>query len=158
MAIFLTTESGLFLTDEDGLFLTMDEVVLASVRRRFTVLPRTTKFKLIRDTDMALKISPRDKIDDMRVGEDYAFELDLTHELDTKTVSSYTYKIYDSNGDEVTDTFGGGSSIASGFITFGIKAVSAGKYTLKFVITCNELLPDESTQYEPIVEMNVTIS
>lgn len=158
MAIFLTDENGVFLTDESGFFLIMDEVVLAGVRKRFMVLPRTIKFKLIRDADMALKISPRDKVDDMSIGEELAFELDITNELDTKTVSSYTYKIYDSDDTEVTDTFGGGSSISSGVITFGIKATSTGKYTLKFVVTCNELLPDEVTQYEFNIEMNVTIN
>lgn len=158
MSVFLITEDGKFLTDESGVFLTLDPLVLASVTRAFIVLPRTTQFKLIRDPDMALKISPRDKIDDMSVGEEHAFELDLTGELKTKTVSSYTYTIYNSSDTDVTSTFGGGGSISSGIITFGLKAVSAGKYTLKFVITCNELLPDESTQYGFNVEMEITIS
>lgn len=156
--IFLTTESGVFLTNKSGLFLIIDPLVLACVARKFIVLPRTTQFKLTRDENMALKISPRDKIDDMATGEEFAFELDLTGELKTKSVSSYTYTVYDSDDVDVTSTFGGGSSISSGVITFGIKAVSAGRYILKFVVTCEELLPDESTQYEFITEMNLTVS
>ena len=106
---------------------------------------------------MALKISPRSKLD-MTLGEEYAYGLVLTEELDTKTVASYTYKIYDSSGEEVTDTFGGGSSISSGVITFGIKTVAAGKYTIIFIVTCNEVLPDGVTPYEFYVTMTVTIT
>lgn len=107
---------------------------------------------------MALKIDPQPKLDNMVVGEEYAYELDTTKELGTKTVASYTYKIYNSSDVEVTSTFGGGSSIASGIITFGIKAVSVGKYTLIFIITCNETLPDGSTPYEFYVTMTVDIA
>lgn len=107
---------------------------------------------------MALKIDPQPKLDNMAVGEEYAYELDITKELGTKTVVSYTYKIYNSSDVEITSTFGGGSSIASGVITFGIKAVSAGKYTLIFIVTCNELLPDGSTPYEFYVTMTVDIA
>ena len=106
---------------------------------------------------MALKISPRSKLD-MTLGEEYAYGLVLTEELDTKTVASYTYKIYDSSGEEITDTFGGGSSISSGVITFGVKAVATGKYTLIFIITCNEVLPDGVTPYEFYVTMTITIT
>ena len=102
---------------------------------------------------MSTKISPRDFFD-MNVGEEHSCELDLTPRLKTKTVSSYTYKIYNSSDTDVTDTFGGGSSISSGTITFGIKAVSVGRYTLKFVVTCEDLLPDEVTQYE----FNITLT
>ena len=106
---------------------------------------------------MALGISPRKELDSMMAGEEYAYELDLNKELDTKTVASHTYKIYDSSSVEVTDTFGGGSSISSGVITFGVKAVSTGKYTLIFIVTCNELLPDDITPYEFYVTLTVTI-
>ena len=105
---------------------------------------------------MALKISPRSKLD-MTLGEDYAYALNLTKELKTKTVDSYTYKVYDSSGEEVTDTLGGGNSISSGVITFGIKAISVGTYTLIFIVTCNETLPD-GTPYELYITMTVTIS
>lgn len=107
---------------------------------------------------MALEISPRSELDAMTLGEEYAYELDITKELGTKTVNTYTYKIYDSSGDEVTSTFGGGSSISSGIITFGIKAISTGTYTLQFIVTCNDLLPDSVTPYEFYVIMTVTIS
>ena len=107
---------------------------------------------------MALKISPRDSIDDMTLDEDYAFALVFTKELGTKTVASHTYKIYDSAGVDVTATFGGGSSITAGVITFGIKAYAVGTYTLKFIVTCNEYLPDGLTKYEPYAEMSVNIS
>jgi hypothetical protein len=106
---------------------------------------------------MALEISPRKELDGMVVGEDYAYELDISKELGTKTVDTYTYKIYNSSDDEVTDTFGGGSSISSGLITFGIKAIATGKYTLKFIVTCNELLPDGTTPYDFHPELTVEI-
>lgn len=106
---------------------------------------------------MALSISPRKELDAMVVGEDYAYELDITKELGTKTVNAYTYKIYDSSDVEVTSTFGGGSSISSGVITFGIKATAIGKYTLKFIVTCNELLPDGITPYESYATLTVEI-
>ena len=106
---------------------------------------------------MALKISPQDSLDNMTLGEDYAYELDVTKELGVKTVASYTYKIYDSSGVEAP-TLSGESSISSGVITFGIKAVSTGKYTLIFIVTCNEVLPDGITPYEPYIEMTVNIS
>ena len=106
---------------------------------------------------MALKISPRSKLD-MTLGEDYAYRLNLNETLKGNTVDSYTYKIYDSSGDEVTDTLGGGSSISDGYITFGIKAVATGKYTIIFIVTCNEMLPDGVTPHEPYITMTVTIT
>lgn len=108
---------------------------------------------------MALEISPRSQLDDMVIGEEYAFGLDLGKELGAKTVDSYTYKIYDSTGAEATLVFGGGSSISDmGVITFGLKAVSAGTYTLKFIVTCNDLLPDGLTPYEFYITMTVNIT
>lgn len=106
---------------------------------------------------MALKISPRDTLDSMVAGEDYAYALILTKELGTKTVASYTYEVYNSSDVDVTSTFGGGSSISSGVITFGIKATTAGKYTLIFIVTCNEMLPDTVTPYEFYVELTLNI-
>lgn len=158
MPIFIITEDNKFLTTNDGVFLIVDPLVFADVRRTFIVLPRVTQFKLIRDDNMSLRISPREKIDDMDTGEDYAYELDLTGELKTKTVASYTFNIYDSSDVIVTDSLGGGSFRDGAILTFGIKAVSEGKYVLKFIITCNELLPDETTNYKFNIEMDVTIN
>lgn len=106
-----------------------------------------------------LEISPREQIDEMSVGEEYAFGLKLWRELGTKTVDSYTYTVYDSSG-VAAPTFSGGSTINDdkNIITFGVKAISAGIYTLKFVITCNDVLPDGSTPYEFIPELTVVIS
>lgn len=105
-----------------------------------------------------LEISPSEKIDEMALGEDYAFGLNLRKELDGKTVDSYTYKVYNSSDVEVTSTFGGGDTISDNIIIFGIKATSAGTYTLKFVVTCNDMLPDGTTPYEFIPELTVVIS
>lgn len=107
---------------------------------------------------MALEIGPRKELDAMTLGEDYAYELDISKELGIKTVDTYTYKVYNSSDVEVTDTFGGGDSISSGIITFGIKAIATGKYTLKFIVTCNELLPDETTPYGFYPELTVEIA
>lgn len=106
---------------------------------------------------MALDVSPRSRLDDLVVGEECSDSLNITRGLKTRTLDSYTYKIYDSSGAEVTDTLGGGSSIADNVITFGIKAVSVGKYTLKFIMTCNEMLPDGVTPYEFYTLMTIQI-
>jgi hypothetical protein len=106
---------------------------------------------------MALEISPSRELDDMVTGEEYAYELDITKELGTKTVDAHIYKIYDGSGDEVTDTVGGGSLVSSGIITFGIKAVSIGQYTLKFIVTCNEVLPD-GTPYEFFIRLTLIVA
>jgi hypothetical protein len=105
-----------------------------------------------------LRIYPSSSLDAVVLGEEYAYELDCTQELGSKTVSSYSYKIYDNAGDEVTDSLGGGSSILLGTITFGIKAAATGKYTLKFIITCNDVLPDGITPYEFYVTLTVAIN
>ncbi len=107
---------------------------------------------------MGAQISPRAQLADMDVGEDYSFELDLAKRLSAKTVDSYTYTIYNSAGDDVTSTIGGGSTIDVALITFGVKAALAGTYTLKFIVTCNEFLPDGVTPYEIFIEMFIVIS
>jgi len=107
---------------------------------------------------MALKIDPKNALDDMVIGEEYAYALDLTKELGEKTVNSYTYTIYNNVSADVTSTFGGGSSISSGVILFGIKAISSGAYTLVFIVTCDDTLPDALTPYEFHVTMTVNIT
>ena len=104
---------------------------------------------------MSLKIAPRSSLDNMIKGEEISYKLDVTAELRANTVSAYTYKIYDNSGEDVTSDFGGGSSIASGIITFGVKAHDTGFYKLEFIITCNETLPDAVTPYEFYVTMTV---
>lgn len=105
---------------------------------------------------MALIVRPNDKID-MVVGEEYAYELDISEELGSKTVDSYTYKIYNSSDEEITSTFGGGSVYLSMVITFGIKAVSSGRYSSVFIVTCEDLLPDGITPYEFYVTLYIII-
>lgn len=107
---------------------------------------------------MALKISPSSKLPDLALGEEVSWTLTTTAELKTKTVASHTFKIYDSAGTEVTSTFGGDSSESSGIISYGIKAAAIGTYTIKFVVTCNEVLPDGVTPYEFNVELSVVIN
>lgn len=79
---------------------------------------------------MALIVTPTDKIG-MVMGEEYAYELDLSKELRSKTVASYTYTIYDSDDASVTSVFGGGSVYAARIITFGIKSSIFGKICSK---------------------------
>lgn len=106
---------------------------------------------------MSLGVSPKSNID-MVIGEEYTFTLALFRELKTKTVSSYTYKVYDSSDTEVTVAMGGGSVIDdSNVILFGIIAAVVGDYTLKFVVTCDNLLPNASTPYEFIVIMELNV-
>lgn len=107
---------------------------------------------------MTLKITPRPKMDSLTKGEDtIAFTLDLTGELDGNTVNTYTFKVYDSLGNNVTADFGGGQTIADGIITFGIIAYDIGSYTTEFRVTCNEVLPDGVTPYKFIVPMSFIV-
>jgi hypothetical protein len=73
-------------------------------------------------------------LDNMFVGESYAYELNAIEKLEGKSIKSYSYEIYDSCDQKVTLIFGRGSSEKLGIITFGIKAVYAGEYVLKFII------------------------
>lgn len=74
------------------------------------------------------------ELDNMFVGESYAYELKAVEELKGKDIKSYSYEIYDSCDQKVTLIFGRGSSEKLGIITFGIKAVYTGEYVLKFII------------------------
>lgn len=107
---------------------------------------------------MALKITPKDNLEDLKKGEETAYTLDVTEELGLNTIDSMSFKIYDASGTDVTSDFGGGSSVSSGIITFGVIAYDVGKYNLKFIVTCNELLPDGLTPNEFFVNMSVIIS
>lgn len=106
---------------------------------------------------MALCVYPSSRLENLVVGEECSDSLNITRGLKTRTLDSYTYKIYDSSKVDVTSTLGGGSSIADSIITFGIIAVAAGTYTLKFIMTCNEMLPDGVTPYEFYVIMTIKI-
>lgn len=106
---------------------------------------------------MALKIEPSSALDFMVVGENVAYEIDISDELDSNHVDLHSYKIYDKNSDEVTDKFSGGHIILNSIITFGIIGYAVGGYKLEFWITCAELLPDESTPDKFKFEMSVII-
>lgn len=106
---------------------------------------------------MSLAVYPSSRLSSLVVGEECSDSLDLTRSLKTRTLASYTCKIYDSSGTEVTETLGGGSSLVDNIITFGIKAVTAGEYKVQFIITCNELLPDGTTPYEFYIIMSIVI-
>lgn len=107
---------------------------------------------------MGMKISPREVLPGMYEGEEFFTELGLSRRLGTKTVASYSYKIYDSDLLDVSASFSGGSSILDNVITFGIKAAATGRYTLVFTITCAELLPDGITPYEFFLKLYLTVS
>lgn len=106
---------------------------------------------------MALKIRPRTSLDDMVLGEEIAYTINMIKELGSNTVNTYTYKIYDKDDTDVTTNFSGGSSILNGVITFGVIGYAVGTYQLRFWVTCTEFLPDGSTPYEFTFEMSVTI-
>lgn len=107
---------------------------------------------------MALDVYPSSRLGGLTVGEECSDSLNLARSLKTRTIASYTYKIYDSSETEVTSTLGGGSSLVGDVITFGIKAVTAGNYEVQFIITCNELLPDGTTPYEFYITMSIVIT
>lgn len=106
---------------------------------------------------MALQISPDKKLEALVLGEEVQYTLSCTNELGTMTIGSHVYTILDSTGTDVTATMSGGSVEASGIINFGIKAFALGTYALKFIVTCNEALPDAVTPYEFYVRLNVTV-
>lgn len=106
---------------------------------------------------MALEITPNKKLDALVLGEEIRYTLDCTAELGDMTTAGHTYTILDSLGADVTIVMGGGSTEAAGIIAFGIKAAVLGTYALKFIVTCNEALPDLATPYEFYVRLNVTV-
>lgn len=106
---------------------------------------------------MPLEISPSSEIDAMAVGEECVFALDTTKELKTKILSSWSYKIFNSSMDEVTTDFSGGSTEDAGIITFGIIAKTIGTYTLQFIVTCIDKLPNNTTPYEFYVVMTLHV-
>jgi len=103
-----------------------------------------------------LNTSPK-TLNDMELGEDCSYILNTTKELKTKTISTYSFKIYNQSGVEVTDTLSGGSSNSGGLITFGIRALVAGQYSIGFIVTCNEVLPDGITPYKFYVSTSIKI-
>lgn len=160
--IFIVTEASDFIVTESGDYLIVDERQRAPVERRYTALPITDRFTVLWSIgpggfNMKAQISPTEQLYDMADGEMHSFELALAQRLKTKTVASYTYKICNSAGTDVTPIFGGGSSILIDVITFGIKPSVSGSYELQFVITCNELLPDNVTPYKFFVNLDLTV-
>lgn len=106
---------------------------------------------------MALEITPNKNLDAMVLGEEIRYSLDCTNELGTMTVNSHAYTVFDSNGADVTATMSGGSAEVVGIIAFGVKAAALGSYSLQFIVTCNEALPDTITPYEFYVKLQVVI-
>lgn len=92
----------------------------------------------------AIEIDP-DRYLRLLVGEKEAYELDMADYLDGDTVSTYPMTITDSDGNDVTSNFTGGTSESSGVLTFGLIGYAAGTYTVTIWITCAETLPDGST-------------
>ena len=103
-----------------------------------------------------LKITPAQSFT-QDFGEECSYTIDITEELGTKTVNTIVYSITNSLGIDATATIGGGSLEASGIITFGVKGATRGKFTLQFIVTCVDLLPDGVTPYEFYITMYVTI-
>ena len=106
---------------------------------------------------MALEVTPSKKLDAVVLGEELRYSLDCTDELGSMTINYHTFTILDSANTDVTSTMGGGTTQAAGIIAFGIKAAVLGTYALRFIVTCNEALPDAVTPYEFYVRLNVTV-
>lgn len=103
-----------------------------------------------------LQITPRPKIK-VALGEPVAFKLDCREELGTNTVKTKTMTIKTTGGVDVTAQFEGGITEGSGFITFGIKGYAVGTYKVIFWVTCNELLPDGSTEEKFTAEVTLIV-
>lgn len=106
---------------------------------------------------MGLKIKPRSVLESIKLGEDPAYEMSMVSQLNGDTVKSHTYVITDSDGSVVTSNFGGGSSESAGVLTFGFIGYATGTYTLTFVVTCNEFLPDATTAREFKFVLTITV-
>lgn len=89
-------------------------------------------------------------------GEEISYNLDCTNELDSNTINTEVMTITDADGTDVTSTYGGGTSDTSGIVTFGVKGIMAGVYTISIVVTCVETLPDGTPeQFNAIITMIV---
>jgi len=106
---------------------------------------------------MALLVRPQDFFT-MTYGEECQYSMDISRELGTKTVGNCAYKVFDGTGADVTGEMGGGISLNGDVFLFGVKAALMGEHRLEFIITCNEVLPDDVTPYEFYINMNVTIT
>lgn len=95
---------------------------------------------------MALNVKPSANLDSLYVGEDEQYEITCTDILDSDTIKTVSIVYTDSTGTAVTANFAKGDSNAAGVITFGLNAYATGSYTITFDITCNEKLPNNSTE------------
>jgi len=103
-----------------------------------------------------LKVTPSQSFT-QDFGEECSYTLNITDELDTKTVSTVVYSVTNSLGVDATATIGGGKFYSDGIIYFGVKGATLGRFTLLFVVTCTDLLPDGVTPYEFYATLYVTI-
>lgn len=90
------------------------------------------------------------------VGEEVSYNLNCTYELGTNTINTVSMTITDSDDSDVTSTYGGGTSNADGIVTFGVKGVAAGTYSVSIVVTCVETLPDGTAeQFNAVITLKV---
>lgn len=107
---------------------------------------------------MTLEIIPSDNLKDMVLGEESSYAVNINEELGSNTVNLISYDIINNIGDSVLSVFGGGHIHENGIISFGVKGASIGTYMIRFIITCNEFLPDGVTPEEFYVLLYVDIN
>lgn len=107
---------------------------------------------------MTLEIIPSDKLKDMVLGEESSYTVNINKELGSNTVDSISYDILNEGGVSVLPTFGGGYRNDDGIISFGVKGAVIGTYMIRFVVTCNEFLPDGITPEEFYVLLYVDVN
>jgi hypothetical protein len=103
-----------------------------------------------------LKITPFNRFK-LKQGSQVDFELDMVDHLDGDSVATATMLILDGDDEDVTSNFGGGCTESGGVVSFGIIGYATGWYTIKFTVTCNEVLPDGTTQRKFFAVMKVQV-
>lgn len=105
-----------------------------------------------------LRIKPKSTLENISLTDDQVnYSVDMVKHLNGDTVASHTYVVCDSTDVDVTVNFGGDSSESAGVLTLGLIAFAVGVYTLRCVVTCNEMLPDGTTPRTFLFELTVTI-
>lgn len=104
-----------------------------------------------------LRLEPHEYLDPILVGEEEQYTLSCVDQLDGDTIKTVAIVYTDEDGDAVTSNFAKGDSNTNGIITFGLTGYAIGTITITITVTCNEKLPDSTTEREFIIKMYLTV-
>ena len=97
------------------------------------------------------------KLEALQLLESVLYTISMTEHLNGDTVASHTFKIYDAADVEVTTNFAKSSSVDGSVLSIGVYAYAVGTYTIQVWVTCNEKLPDSTTDREFLIELTLTV-